>query len=63
MRVKVDWERCQGHGVCAGEAPEVFALRDDGELELLQEQPPEALRAKVESAVRFCPTQAIAISE
>lgn len=63
MKVRVDRERCQGHGVCSGEAPEVFALDDDGELEVLQERPPEAQREKVENALRFCPTQALSISD
>jgi ferredoxin len=61
MRVKVDWDFCQGHGVCCEEAPEVFALNDDGEMQLLQEEPDEALRSKVEKAVRFCPTRALSI--
>jgi ferredoxin len=61
MRVKVDWDFCQGHGVCCEEAPEVFALNDDGEMQLLQEEPDEALRPKVEKAVRFCPTRALSI--
>jgi len=26
----VEAQRCQGHGVCAGTAPDLFALRDDG---------------------------------
>jgi ferredoxin len=63
VRVKVDWDRCHGHGLCAGEAPEVFALRDDGELDVLLERPAEGLRPQVESAVRFCPTRAISIEE
>jgi ferredoxin len=61
MRVKVDWDFCQGHGVCCEEAPEVFRLNDDGEMELVQETPDESLRPKVEQAVRFCPTRALSI--
>jgi sterol 14-demethylase len=63
LRVAVDLDVCQGHGVCVSEAPEVFAL--DGSLHkvrVLQTAPPEALRARVEAAVRFCPTRAIAIA-
>ncbi len=29
-RVTVDWLRCDGHGVCAEVAPEVFLLDDWG---------------------------------
>jgi ferredoxin len=42
-------------------APEVFVVREDDKLYLLQEDPPESLRAKVEHAVRVCPRQAIKI--
>ena len=42
-------------------APEIFELRDDGFLYILQESPPETLRAKAEKAARECPTGAIKI--
>ena len=42
-------------------APEVFEVRDDDFLYVLQEEPPEELRAKVEEAARRCPKQAITI--
>ena len=42
-------------------APEVFELRDDGYLYILQENPAESLRAKVAEAVDLCPTGAISI--
>jgi sterol 14-demethylase len=61
-RVRVDWDLCQGHGVCAGEAPEVFRVDPKtGKLELLLERPPEALRKRVEAAVRHCPTGALSL--
>lgn len=43
--------------------PEVFEVRDDGYLYVLQEEPPESLRDKLEEAVRSCPTQAISLSD
>ena len=63
MRIKVDFDLCQGHGECEGEAPEVFELDDDGKLKVLQENPPEELRAKVERAVKYCPTMALKIED
>jgi ferredoxin len=67
MRVIVDRELCQGHALCQEEAPEVFrVIERPGEydqVELIQERPPEALRAKVEAAVRHCPNRVIRISE
>jgi ferredoxin len=61
MKIVVDFESCQSHGLCTQAAPEVFELRDDGFLYILDEAPAEALRAKVEKAVRECPTGAITV--
>jgi ferredoxin len=44
-------------------APEVFEVRDDDFLYVLDEHPSEELRSKVEEAVRLCPKQAISIDE
>ena len=41
MKVIVDFEVCQSHGLCTQAAPEVFELRDDGFLYILQETPAE----------------------
>ena len=59
MKVIVDFELCQSHGLCMQAAPEVFEVRDDGFLYILSETPPENLRKKVETAMRVCPTGAI----
>ncbi len=63
MKVVVDFEICQSHGLCTQAAPEVFELRDDGFLYILNEHPPEALRGKVQTALRECPTGAIKIED
>ncbi|GAA3753332.1 ferredoxin [Spinactinospora alkalitolerans] len=61
MRVNVDFDRCESNAVCMGILPEVFEVRDDDYLYVLQEEPPEDLRGKVEEAARMCPKQAIGI--
>jgi sterol 14-demethylase len=61
MKVTIDFDLCQGHGVCMGEAPEVFQVNDDGEVTILQEHPEASLEKKVRNAARFCPTGAITI--
>jgi ferredoxin len=61
MRVVVDFDLCESNALCMATAPEVFEVRDDDFLYLLQENPPEELRAKVEEAVRRCPKQAITL--
>lgn len=43
------------------EAPEVFEVRDDDFLYVLDENPGEELREKVERAAQRCPKQAITI--
>ena len=63
MRVVVDFDKCKSNAICMGIAPEVFEVRDDNFLYILQENPPERLRPKMQEAVRSCPTGAIAIEE
>ncbi len=60
-KVVVDFDRCESNAVCMGIAPEVFEVRDDNFLYVLQENPPDELRDKVEESVRQCPRQAISI--
>jgi ferredoxin len=61
MKIVVDFDKCKSNAVCMGVAPEVFEVRDDNFLYVLQEEPPEELRAKVEEAVQTCPTGAISL--
>ena len=61
MKVVVDFDKCKSNAVCMGAAPEVFEVRDDNFLYILQEEPPEELRGKVEEAVATCPTGAISL--
>jgi ferredoxin len=44
-------------------APDVFEVRDDDKLYVLNEYPPESARERVMKAIRVCPKQALAISE
>ncbi len=64
LRVRVDRDLCQGHGVCAGEAPELFQVDPKtGALRVLREDVPEELRAQAEAAVRHCPTRALSLRD
>ena len=63
MRVVVDFDLCESNAICMGIAPEVFEVRDDDFLYILDETPPEDLRPKIEQAVRSCPKQAIRIED
>ena len=48
FRVVVDFDRCESNALCMAAAPEVFEVRDDDFLYVLQENPPDDLRAKCE---------------
>ena len=64
MKIQVDLDLCQGHGVCAGEAPEVFELdKTTSKVVVRDQSPPESLRPKLAAAVKYCPTRALRILE
>jgi sterol 14alpha-demethylase len=63
FRVKIDRDLCQGHGVCAGEAPEVFAVGKDNKVIRKIAEPGPELHAKVRAAAQHCPTRTIRIEE
>jgi len=63
MKVVVDYDACQSNAVCMGLMPDVFEVRDDGFMYVLKETLPEDQRARLEEAVRSCPTQALSIGE
>ena len=63
MKVVVDFDVCASTGACMQVCPEVFEVRSDGYLYVLQEEPPEELREKVQMAVDMCPTAAISLED
>lgn len=60
-RVTVDLDLCQSHGVCQGDAPEVFRVDGLEKVALLTDTPDAALSTKVEAAAAHCPTKTIRI--
>lgn len=59
LRVIVDFDTCESHGRCAELAPQVFEVREDMCLYLLEDAPGPELRSAVEEAARLCPTESI----
>jgi ferredoxin len=60
MRVKVDLNVCQGHGVCHMSAPDVFDLSpEDGHSIVLVDPVPAELEADAQLGVDSCPERAI----
>ena len=63
MKVSVNYDLCTSNAVCMGIAPEVFEVRDDGFLYILNENPGTELFEKMREAVASCPNSAISIEE
>jgi ferredoxin len=62
-RVVVDYDLCESNAICMQVLPEVFEVRDDDFLYVLDETPGDDVRPKVDEAVQRCPKQAITIAE
>lgn len=67
FRVKVDKDLCQGHGVCVGIAPEIFEVKDQGQVydtvNLIVSEPAESLYEKAKRAEELCPNRVITVEE
>jgi ferredoxin len=63
MRVVIDYDLCESNAICMGIAPEVFEVRDDDFLYILDETPDESMRDRIQEAVERCPKQAISIAD
>lgn len=61
MRIIADHDRCEGHGLCVEQAPEVFDLDDDGELvhRFADADVPADLQDAAARAVDSCPVAAL----
>jgi len=64
MKVQVNEERCQGHGLCRLSAPHFFFARvEDGHAEVRSEDVPDEEREAVLLAAESCPELAIDVSD
>lgn len=62
MKVTVDAQRCQGHTLCALNAPTAFELSDiDGHATPASGEVPPELESQVREAERSCPERAISL--
>ena len=62
-KVVVDFDLCESNAICMQVAPDVFEVRDDDFLYVLNEEPGDDRRAAVDESVQRCPKQAISIAE
>lgn len=64
MRVRVDDERCEGHGRCYAVAPELFEPDDIGNAVVIGDGiVPAELTSKARLAAENCPEHAVTIEE
>jgi ferredoxin len=64
MKVQVNEDRCQGHGLCRLSAPNFFFARvEDGHAEVRSEDVPDEEREAVLLAAESCPELAIDVSD
>ncbi|QIG44641.1 ferredoxin [Nocardioides anomalus] len=62
MHVKVDDERCQGHGLCRISAPDLFFAREeDGNAYVKSETVPPGQEDEAQLAADSCPELAIEV--
>lgn len=59
MRVHATKDTCAVASLCVYRVPQVFSQDEDGQVEVLDPNPPESLRPEVLSAARACPTRSI----
>ncbi|MGW0055913.1 ferredoxin [Nocardia nova] len=61
MKITVDYHRCEGHGLCAEQAPAVFGLDDEGELiyHFDGTDVPDGQIALARAAINSCPVAAL----
>lgn len=63
MKISVNFDLCASTGACMQACPEVFEVRSDGYLYVLQDEPAAELEEKVRIAASMCPTGAISLDE
>jgi ferredoxin len=61
MKIVADRARCEGHGLCADVAPEVFDLDDDAVVIVRHDIVPPELERKAEAGARVCPVAALRV--
>jgi ferredoxin len=61
MRIVTDLSICTGNALCAGTAPTVFDVSEDGYVVVLQEDPAGDAAVLARRAAVNCPTGAITI--
>lgn len=59
MQIKVDKDRCSGHGLCVIAGPDVYTLGDDGYNNTPPGEVPDELHEQATRGAEACPERAI----
>ncbi|WP_330256202.1 ferredoxin [Nocardia sp. NBC_00565] len=59
MRIHIELDQCEGHGLCAATAPDLYDLDAEGYAAKADLHVPEGMLDKAESGVSACPMRAI----
>lgn len=63
MKIVVDRDVCEGHGMCEAMAHEFFEVDDDDQLHIIDDSPSEEDRQHVQAAIASCPVSALTLLE
>jgi ferredoxin len=63
MRIEVDLNRCEGHGIYEAIAPDFFSVDDDGTLSVLSDDVQDDAEEVVRNAVMGCSVSALKLHQ
>ncbi|MHB8680635.1 MAG: ferredoxin [Acidimicrobiales bacterium] len=63
MKIRLDAERCQGHGRCYTLAPDLFEADDLGHCVLVAEEIPAGMETDARNGAENCPEQALILED
>ena len=63
MNVRIDTERCTGHGRCYSLAPDLFEADDEGHSTVIANDVPPGHEVAARQAAGNCPERAIFVEE
>jgi ferredoxin len=63
MKIVVDYDRCEGHGLCEEKAPGIYSLDDNGDLQYAfgDQDVPTDQEAAARAGASVCPVAALRV--
>jgi ferredoxin len=63
VKLRIDTDRCTGHGRCYDVAPELFTHDEEGYGQVVVDEPSEDQLAAARAALNSCPERAVILEE